>query len=100
MTLILDLLTLGLLITFLVVGTPALIRWYTTRLQRARAHIQIRENLQAHLNRRAYPDVTPRKLTDEEKAKLTAWREERGIQETNRGIRDNALAPYKQEESA
>lgn len=93
MTLILNLLTLGLLITLMVVGIPALIRWYTTRLQRARAHIQIRENLQAHLNRRAYPEVQPRKLTDEEKQRLTAWR-------ISKGIRERANAPYEKTESA
>lgn len=85
------LLTLGLAVTLLVVGTPALIRWYTTRLQRARAHIQIRENLQAHLNRQPLPDMPPRKLTDEEKQRLTEWR-------VSKGIRERANAPYEKQE--
>lgn len=68
-------------------------RAYIDRLARARARVNIRTRLNQHLNRRADPEMTPRKLTDEEMQRLTAWR-------VSRGIRERANAPYEKQRGA
>lgn len=68
-------------------------RAYINRLERARARMRIRTRLDTVLTRRADPEMTPRKLTDEEMQRLTAWR-------VSKGIRERANAPYEKQRGA
>jgi hypothetical protein len=91
------LLTIGLFCA----GIPALIRWYTFRLNRARARYRIREHLRRHLELNGLPQVQVSKLTEQEKRNLQGFlaerRADRLIELRNQRLRDEALRHYPKE---